>query len=210
MRGLSDEYGSWKITWMPRRMSRISRAPRWVMSVPAKPMVPAVGSSSLSTVRPTVVLPQPDSPTRPSVSPGAIANDDVVDRLHRRPSWKTGRRRPRPEPRNTCAGARPVSSGLPNSSIVPPVLARCAPVAPAPACRRRSRRRGCRRCAWPVVIVRSTTSVSTQASIRKRQRGAKRQPGGGKRRSGGRPSMVSSRIPRGRSSRGTERIRPMV
>ena len=40
-----------------------------VMSAPAKRIVPPVASSSLSTARPTVVLPQPDSPTRPSVSP---------------------------------------------------------------------------------------------------------------------------------------------
>ena len=41
-----------------------------VMSAPPKRIVPAVGSSSRSTARPTVVLPQPDSPTSPSVSPG--------------------------------------------------------------------------------------------------------------------------------------------
>ena len=75
MRGLSDEYGSWKITWIWRRTSRISLVERWVMSTPAKWMVPSVASSSLSTVRPTVVLPQPDSPTSPSVSPGAIVNE---------------------------------------------------------------------------------------------------------------------------------------
>src|ERR1700674_2466158 len=35
-------------------------------------MVPAVGSISRRIARPTVDLPQPDSPTRPSVSPSAI------------------------------------------------------------------------------------------------------------------------------------------
>src|SRR5262245_794192 len=43
------------------------------MSSPASLIEPAVGSISRSTVRPTVDLPQPDSPTRPSVSPAAVA-----------------------------------------------------------------------------------------------------------------------------------------
>src|SRR5690242_11613441 len=42
------------------------------MSLPEIRMLPAVGSIRRVTVRPTVVLPQPDSPTRPSVSPGLI------------------------------------------------------------------------------------------------------------------------------------------
>ena len=39
------------------------------MSLPSNTMEPAVASMSRSSSRPTVVLPQPDSPTRPSVSP---------------------------------------------------------------------------------------------------------------------------------------------
>ncbi len=42
------------------------------MSRPSISMLPPVGSISRSTVRPTVDLPQPDSPTRPSVSPARI------------------------------------------------------------------------------------------------------------------------------------------
>src|SRR6202142_307377 len=42
------------------------------MSRPSILMLPPVGSMSRNMVRPTVDLPQPDSPTRPSVSPGAI------------------------------------------------------------------------------------------------------------------------------------------
>jgi hypothetical protein len=37
--------------------------------------VPSVAFSSRSKVRPTVVLPQPDSPTSPSVSPGKTSNE---------------------------------------------------------------------------------------------------------------------------------------
>jgi hypothetical protein len=49
------------------------------MSWPSKRIAPRVGCSSRSTVRPSVDLPQPDSPTRPSVSPGAIASDTSCD-----------------------------------------------------------------------------------------------------------------------------------
>ena len=40
-----------------------------VMSSPSNSIVPPVGSSSRSMVRPAVDLPQPDSPTSPTVSP---------------------------------------------------------------------------------------------------------------------------------------------
>ena len=68
-RGLSDEYGSWKTICISRRTGRMSRWLRCVMSRPSKRIVPAVGSSSLSISRAVVDLPQPDSPTMPSVSP---------------------------------------------------------------------------------------------------------------------------------------------
>ena len=44
---------------------------------------PPVGSSSRRISRPTVVLPQPDSPTSPSVSPGIDVEADILDRAHR-------------------------------------------------------------------------------------------------------------------------------
>ena len=42
------------------------------MSVPSNRMEPAVGSIRRRISRPTVVLPQPDSPTRPRLSPRLI------------------------------------------------------------------------------------------------------------------------------------------
>ena len=69
IRGLSDAYGSWKTIWMSRRTGRICFRLNFVMSVPLKMMSPLVGSTSLMIVRPSVVFPQPDSPTTPSVSP---------------------------------------------------------------------------------------------------------------------------------------------
>ncbi len=45
-------------------------------------MAPLVGSISRSTLRATVDLPQPDSPTSPSVSPVAKREADAVDGMH--------------------------------------------------------------------------------------------------------------------------------
>ena len=50
-----------------------------VMSRPLKMILPLVGSTSLMIVRESVVLPQPDSPTRPSVSPALMRQVDAVD-----------------------------------------------------------------------------------------------------------------------------------
>ena len=68
-RGFSEEYGSWKIICTSRRSGRICSLDRWVMSVPAKVTLPAVGSSSRVTSRAVVLFPQPDSPTIEKVSP---------------------------------------------------------------------------------------------------------------------------------------------
>ena len=54
---------------VPAQRAHLARCDRWVMSRPSKMILPAVGSSSRVTSRPVVDLPQPDSPTRPSVSP---------------------------------------------------------------------------------------------------------------------------------------------
>ena len=69
MRGLSDAYGSWKTICTERRMLRISPPSRPTMSVPRKGTEPEVASMSRRIRRPVVDLPQPDSPTRPRVSP---------------------------------------------------------------------------------------------------------------------------------------------
>ena len=54
---------------MDWRYLRISRSLTWVISCPSKMICPSVGSSSRNTVRPSVLFPQPDSPTTPSVFP---------------------------------------------------------------------------------------------------------------------------------------------
>src|SRR4051794_18154139 len=48
---------------------------RWPISLPSKRISPEVGSYSRVISRPVVVLPQPDSPTRPSDSPLPSKNE---------------------------------------------------------------------------------------------------------------------------------------
>ena len=60
---------------MSRRRRRSSSPVTWVMSRPSNRIVPSVGVSRRNTARPNVVLPDPLSPTRPSVSPVPIDSD---------------------------------------------------------------------------------------------------------------------------------------
>ena len=67
--GLSEPYGSWNTTWISRPSARRRARLAWVMSSPSKTMRPALAGVWPSTTLPMVVLPEPDSPTRPTVSP---------------------------------------------------------------------------------------------------------------------------------------------
>ena len=71
MRGFRLANGSWKMICMSRARPRSSCGPIAPTSRPSNSTSPAVGSISRSTQRPVVLLPQPDSPTTPSVSPAA-------------------------------------------------------------------------------------------------------------------------------------------
>ena len=82
LRGLSEAYGSWKTICISPRRGRSSRLLTCVMSRPSNLIEPSVGSSNRTRQRPSVVLPQPDSPTRPSVFPDVKPERDVVDRVH--------------------------------------------------------------------------------------------------------------------------------
>ena len=71
MRGSRLAYGSWKTIWSSLRVARSSSWPIVVISLPRKRTDPG-GRRESSDVMPraVVLLPQPDSPTSPSVSPG--------------------------------------------------------------------------------------------------------------------------------------------
>ena len=95
LRGLSEAYGSWKTICISRRSGRSARRvePRDVAPV-EHARCPTVSSCRRTRQRPSVDLPQPDSPTRPSVSPARTSKRDAVDGLHARRPRAAGRRVP--------------------------------------------------------------------------------------------------------------------
>ena len=64
--GFREEYGSWKTTWMWLLRARRARPFTWVMSRPWKCTDPDLTAVSPRMALPSVDLPDPDSPTRPS------------------------------------------------------------------------------------------------------------------------------------------------
>ena len=68
-----------------------------VMSFPSNKMLPLSGAISFRIILPSVVLPQPDSPTRPRFSPLRERQIDAVDRTDKRsgPREKASRHRKR-------------------------------------------------------------------------------------------------------------------
>src|SRR5260221_9043359 len=82
-RGSREAKGSWKIIAISRRVRRIAAGPRRSTSWPLKSTSPAVGSTRRRMDRPSVDLPQPDSPTSPSVSPWRIARSTPSTALTR-------------------------------------------------------------------------------------------------------------------------------
>ncbi len=73
MRGLSEANGSWKMICMSRHSARKAPRSSAVTFWPSNQISPAVGSISRKMQRPVVDLPQPDSPTKPKVSPAAMS-----------------------------------------------------------------------------------------------------------------------------------------
>ena len=69
LRGFSDACGSWKTICISLRIGSSCLREAAEMSAPRKLIVPLVIGSRRTSVRISVVLPQPDSPTMPSVSP---------------------------------------------------------------------------------------------------------------------------------------------
>ena len=89
-RGFREEIGSWKIIWILVRASRIASPDNAVRLVPSKTIEPDVGLGSCIMARPVVLLPQPDSPTMPRVSPLRTSNEIPLTAFTLRPVRPTG------------------------------------------------------------------------------------------------------------------------
>ena len=90
--GFNEVYGSWKITWRSRLSSRRRRGAARSMRSPSKVIVPAWTGTRPRTARPIVVLPDPDSPTRPKVSAGRMSKEtpfSTLVRVRRRAAKET-------------------------------------------------------------------------------------------------------------------------
>src|SRR5436190_13014546 len=87
IRGFSDAYGSWKLICIRRRILRICSPPSFVSSTPSNFTSPAVGLYSWRIARPVVDFPQPDSPTRPSVSPFSTKKS-IPSTARTAPTWR--------------------------------------------------------------------------------------------------------------------------
>ena len=155
-------------------------------------MDPAVGAMSCNSPLPTVVLPQPDSPTRASVRPAPIANET--------PS--TARtcpivRRNNPRRIGKCTFRSRTSSNAPlcaagNAAAAAPASGRKGGTAPS------SSRWHLAKCGWsapPGTACQAGTSVSQRACT-KVQRGAKRHPMNCIVRGGTMPGIVVRDAPR--------------
>src|SRR4029453_6198386 len=97
------------MTW---RYWRIARGGRVVISRPSSRIVPEVGSISLTIMRAAVDLPQPDSPTIPSVSPGKTEND-MPSTANTEPC-----RRPNSPPRTGKCLTRSMTSRMGSTSAI--------------------------------------------------------------------------------------------
>ena len=104
MRGFSEAYGSWKIIWRWRRRPRSCPLERRARSPPRNITCPPVGSVRRRTARPSVDLPQPDSPTRPRVSPGKMSIETPSTALTTRRTGEppTSLSQAVPPPRSKC------------------------------------------------------------------------------------------------------------
>ena len=114
IRGSSDEYGSWNTIWARRRRSRSRRLSAAWTSRPPMRIAPLVSGSRRSARRASVVLPEPDSPTSPRVSPLSIVSD----------TSSTAERRLGPPNARVLTGKTLVRCSISTSGAVPFMCAR--------------------------------------------------------------------------------------
>ena len=213
--GPATASGSWKTTCTSRR-SCLARGLVQRGDVPAEhdDAAPLAAPAARGSACSVVVLPQPDSPTRPSVSPSRMS------KLMPSTAWTVPTRRLNTAPFSQrvvpdqvvdlAAPSRARSRGTPDGiarrrSRAPgrrrrPVRSRCSISRAADAGR-----------AAPAADARPAAArSSSQASTCIGQRGANGQPGGSSTGDGRVALDRHQRLPSGRSSRGTEPSSPIV
>src|ERR1022692_4717922 len=122
-RGFSEPYGSWKIIWISRRNGRMALRDRLVMLRPSNVAVPEVTGISPAMQRARVDLPQPVSPTRPSVWPLRTTSDTPSTAW----TWPTVRRI-RPPPRTgKCLTSLSTRTSTSSSKAASGGMGRAAP-----------------------------------------------------------------------------------
>ena len=129
-RGFSDEIGSWKIIFMRVRILRRCSPDNFVRSWPSKCTTPEFGRGSCMIALPVVDLPQPDSPTRPSVSPGITSMLTSETACTFRPVRPTGNSTTRFSTRSSASSAVAQVRGPAAGHQPPTVLVTTAPPAP--------------------------------------------------------------------------------
>ena len=167
-RGFSEEYGSWKTSWIARLAAR----ERCVSGEPSNSISPLSGATSPAIARATVVFPDPDSPTSPTASPACRRSET--------PS--TARIRPRRADAKETVRSRALSIGTAGSA------GGLTALGPGRSAGRRPRgpaRRG----------TRSSTVPCRQASSANAQRGLNGQPGGSRAGSGSSPGIERGGAP---------------
>ena len=208
MRGFSEPYGSWKIICILRRARRWSSRESCTRSLPSKITSPAVGGSSCMMVLPVVVLPQPDSPTRPRVSP-AFSSKLMPSTARTSPDWRrmmkprmTGKYFVSPL---TVSSVSPLAEPLRLEAVVIVSLALESLIATHPYPRPPSsgatgRRRSPPRGAFPQCTCPARTGSAARTGT----------PTGRLVMSGGAPGMALSRSPRAAEMLGMDSSRPIV
>ena len=223
VRGSRLAYGSWKTICIRRRYCLSSLPLIRVMSRPSKMIEPAVGSMRRRMSRPTVVLPHPDSPTRPTVSPRRTTRS-TPSTAWTVPTWRCmmppliGKclTRPRTSTSGAAGSVAPPGAGIAGTGEAGSITAG-AVIRPARPCRGGSCRPVCdsgssgRRGRRQAIRSSGCTSAqpTTASSVRMTQRGAKRHAGGRSMRFGTLPGITSSES-RMMPGTGIEPISPRV
>ena len=194
MRGLSEAYGSWNTIWM--RVVRL-RAPADITGSPSIAHRPSGRRQDAGRSRARACdLPQPDSPTRPSVSPCAMSSETSSTACTGRFASARCRKAPADAGRPARSAASKRFADATGCRMNGRVHARAS----RPADGGSASRAACHRL---------SRGAASQTASARGQRGLKAQPGGSAASDGVAPGICISSRP-GAAREGSQSIRPCV